>query len=108
MKRSSFVIVTWVFVLTACTATLEPAPPATIPGLTFIHLNDTYRLGAVEDGDKGGLGRVVTVVRELQSRGRDVRILHGGDFLYPSLESQLWGGEQMVDAFNYLDDVAPM
>ncbi|MDH3266746.1 MAG: 5'-nucleotidase C-terminal domain-containing protein, partial [Gammaproteobacteria bacterium] len=30
------------------------------------------------------------------------------DFLYPSLESQLWNGLQMVDAMNYLDDLAPM
>lgn len=77
-------------------------------GLTFIHLNDTYRVGAVEDGKRGGFGRVVTVVRELQAEGREVRILHGGDFLYPSLESQIWNGMQMIEAMNYLDDVAPM
>ena len=77
-------------------------------GLTFIHLNDTYRIGAVEDGKAGGFGRVVTILRELKQQGRDVRVLHGGDFLYPSLESQLWDGEQIVDAFNYMDDIAPM
>jgi 5'-nucleotidase len=82
--------------------------PAKSPGLTFIHLNDTYRVGAVEDGKRGGFGRVVTVIRELQAGGRDVRILHGGDFLYPSLESQLWNGLQIVDAFNYMDALAPM
>ena len=82
--------------------------PAESSGLTFIHLNDTYRVGAVEDGKRGGFGRVVTVTRELQAKGRDVRILHGGDFLYPSLESQLWNGLQMVDAFNYMDALAPM
>ena len=32
--------------------------------------------------------------------------LHGGDFLYPSLESQLWNGEQMIEALNFLDDLA--
>ena len=77
-------------------------------GLTFIHLNDTYRVGAVEDGTAGGFGRVVSIIRDLQSEGRDVRILHGGDFLYPSLESQLWQGMQMVDAFNFMDALAPM
>ena len=82
--------------------------PAHSPGLTFIHLNDTYRVGAVEDGKRGGFGRVVTVIRELQGQGRDVRILHGGDFLYPSLESQLWNGLQIVDALNYMDALAPM
>lgn len=77
-------------------------------GLTFVHLNDTYRVGAVEDGTKGGLGRVTTIVRQLQAEGRDVRILHAGDFLAPSLESQLWNGLQMVEAMNYLDALAPM
>ena len=29
-------------------------------GLTFIHLNDTYRIGAVESGNAGGFGRAET------------------------------------------------
>jgi len=78
------------------------------PGLTFIHLNDTYRIGAVESGSRGGLARVVTIVKEAQQQGRDVHILHGGDFLFPSLESQLWGGLQMVDALNFMHDIAPL
>jgi 5'-nucleotidase len=90
--------------LSAC-ATSPVADPT---GITFIHLNDTYRVGAVEDGKRGGFSRVVTLVRELQARGRDVRILHGGDFLYPSLESQLWDGLQMVDAMNFLNAIAPL
>jgi len=77
-------------------------------GVTFLHLNDTYRVDAVEEGRRGGFGRVATLVRELRATGRDVRILHGGDFLYPSLESQLWNGEQMVEAMNFLDELAPM
>ena len=93
-----------VSLLAACNVPAEP--PAA--GLTFIHLNDTYRVGAVEDGKAGGFGRVVTLIREAQADGRDVRILHGGDFLFPSLESQLWGGEQMIDAFNFMDALAPM
>ena len=94
-------------VFAGCAAT--PESTADEPArLSFIHLNDTYRVGAVEDGKRGGFGRVVTVIRELQAAGSEVRILHGGDFLYPSLESQLWNGLQMVDAMNYLDDLAPM
>ncbi len=93
--------------LTACAVTSESTADDS-SRLTFIHLNDTYRVGAVEDGSKGGFGRVVTLIRELQSEGRNVRILHGGDFLFPSLESQLWSGMQMVDALNYLDDLAPI
>jgi 5'-nucleotidase len=85
-----------------------PSQPNDAGGLTFIHLNDIYRVGAVEDGTAGGMGRIATVVRELQAEGRDVRILFGGDFLYPSLESQLWNGMQMVEAMNFVDALAPM
>jgi len=92
--------------LCACVA-LAPAPDSGT-GLTFVHMNDTYRVGAVEDGRAGGFSRAITVIRELRAGGKDVRILHGGDFLYPSLESQLWNGEQIIDAFNMMDAIAPM
>ncbi len=104
MKRISLLLFAIALVLSACAT----APQTATSGLTFVHLNDTYRVGAVEDGNAGGFSRVVTVVRDLQAEGRDVRILHGGDFLYPSLESQLWNGLQMVDAFNFMDAVAPL
>ncbi len=96
--------------LMACSPSSQSTNKAAEPSgvLTFIHLNDTYRIDAVEDGNAGGFSRVVTLIRGLQKQGNDVRILHGGDFLYPSLESQLWGGEQMVDALNFMDDLAPM
>jgi len=102
MKRLPVLLI--LFVVVACSTM-----PRTDEGsITFIHLNDTYRIDAVEDDKRGGFSRVVTLVRELQGEGRDVRILHGGDFLYPSLESQVWDGMQMVDAMNFLDAVAPL
>ena len=90
-----------VLLLVACTAT----PVAPSSGLTFFHLNDTYRVGAVEDGKAGGFSRVVTLARDAKADGRDVRLLHGGDFLYPSLESQLWQGMQMVDRVHEIERV---
>jgi 5'-nucleotidase len=100
MRRTLILIAA---LLVACDLPSQPSG-----GLTFIHLNDIYRVGAVEDGTAGGMGRIATVVRELQAEGRDVRILFGGDFLFPSLESQLWQGMQMVEAMNFLDALAPM
>ena len=76
--------------------------------VTFIHVNDTYRVGDVEEGRRGGFGRVATILRSLKAEGRVVRVTHGGDFLYPSLESQLWNGEQMVEALNFINDLAPL
>jgi 2',3'-cyclic-nucleotide 2'-phosphodiesterase (5'-nucleotidase family) len=104
MNKNNFRTLALALLLSSCATT----PPTSADSLTFLHLNDTYRVDAVEDGNRGGFGRVATLVRALQSEGRDVRILHGGDFLYPSLESQLWHGEQMVEAMNFLDSLAPM
>jgi 5'-nucleotidase len=104
MNKITMLIAVAALSLTACVT----APTTQPSGLTFLHLNDTYRVGAVEDGAAGGFSRVVTLARALQAQGRDVRILHGGDFLYPSLESQLWDGLQMVDAMNFLNSVAPL
>ncbi len=108
MNKTQLVVV--LLALTACSADTDNGIDHRTDqsGLTFIHLNDTYRIGAVENGNAGGFGRVVTVVKALQAQGRDVRILHAGDFLFPSLESQLWNGEQMVDAMNFMDDIAPL
>ena len=104
MKKITVLFAAVVWLISACAT----APATQSSGLTFFHLNDTYRVDAVEDGTAGGFSRVLTLVREAQAQGRDVRILHGGDFLYPSLESQLWDGLQMVDAMNFLHAVAPL
>lgn len=109
IRRTLLIAACLLFVVACSAAPQQPQQkPPQVSGITFVHLNDTYRVGAVEDGNAGGFGRVVTLIRDLQAEGRDVRILHGGDFLYPSLESQLWSGMQIVDAFNFMDGVAPM
>lgn len=107
MKRTDLrILLLLPLLLVACATTPEPAAN-TASGLTFIHMNDTYRVADVEDGTRGGLGRVATVIRELQAEGREVHVLHGGDLLSPSLESQIWFGGQMVEALNFIDEFAP-
>lgn len=103
MKVPRAILLPLALTLVACAAPTTRAAP----DLTFIHLNDTYRVDAVEEGRRGGFARVATVVRGLIEDGHDVRLIHGGDFLYPSLESQLWDGRQMVEAMNFLDALAP-
>lgn len=90
----------------ACAVSLQSTASQS-RGLTFIHLNDTYRVADVEDGTRGGFARAVTVIRQAQGEGRDVHVLHAGDLLSPSLESQVWFGGQMVQALNFIDKLAP-
>ncbi len=79
------------------------------PALAVIHLNDTYRIDPVENGTAGGPGRVVTVVERTRRETRaPTMVLHGGDFIAPSLESRYFAGRQMIDALNFLHARAPL
>ena len=57
--------------------------------LIVVQLNDIYRLDAVRAGKRGGLARVVTLLRRLKDQNPEVPVIvvHAGDFLSPSLES---------------------
>jgi 5'-nucleotidase len=107
MKRFDIRLLILLPLLLAACATSPESDVDKPGGLTFIHMNDTYRVADVEDGTRGGLGRVATIIRQLQAEGREVHVLHGGDLLSPSLESQIWFGGQMVEALNFLDNLAP-
>lgn len=63
--------------------------------LTILVINDIYRLDY--------LPHVRSVRAKLEQQEGEVLLLHAGDFLFPSLLSQRFDGEQMVDALNYLD-----
>lgn len=96
--------------LSAAALLLSTAAAAAGQGrsLTVLQLNDVYRIDAVENGKAGGIGRVVTLARQARAAGTDVRVLHAGDAIAPSLESRYFAGLQMVDALNYLHAVAPL
>ncbi len=63
--------------------------------LTVLLINDTYRLDH--------LPAVRTLRISLQQQYGPVLMLHGGDFLFPSLLSREFKGRQMIDIMNRLD-----
>jgi len=70
---------------------------------TIIAVNDIYRIEGVGETELGGLHRLRTFRKNAEKEGRDVLLLHAGDFLSPSLAGRMFKGEQMVDAMNNLD-----
>lgn len=92
------------FSLLACGPRVPPAPPAARPAepCRILAINDTYRVEPLADGT-GGMARVRGLRARLEEAGGDVLVLHAGDFLYPSLMSRIYRGEQMVEAMNALD-----
>lgn len=86
--------------LTACSVlpwSSEDADEGVTPEkpLTILVINDVYRLD--------NLPYVRHLRASLEQSEGDVLMLHAGDFLFPSLLSQRYDGEQMVDVLNYLD-----
>jgi 2',3'-cyclic-nucleotide 2'-phosphodiesterase (5'-nucleotidase family) len=71
--------------------------------VTFIAVNDIYRLDGIADGKIGGLTRVRTLRRWIERDAPHAILLHAGDFLSPSLIGKVFKGEQMVDVMNNLD-----
>jgi 5'-nucleotidase len=80
-----------------------------VPEFAVLQLNDVYRIGPVGDGSRGGLARVSGLIdRTRAETGLPVYLVHAGDFLFPSMESQYWSGAQMTDALNFLHQKAPL
>lgn len=66
-------------------------------------VNDIYRVLGVDGERSGSIARLHTLRRQMSTGGKDVLLLHAGDFLYPSVMSREFDGEQMVGAMNLVD-----
>ncbi len=85
----------WVFLLSVLITPLVFSETGSARQVTVLAINDVYRLD--------NLPYVRTLRQQLEEQHGDVLLLHAGDFLFPSLLSRRFNGEQMVDLLNYLD-----
>src|SRR6185436_16056655 len=99
LLRSTFCVLRSAFILFA-------AACATVPQTTrfkILQINDVYKIEGLEGGQSGGLARVRTLRKHLESDGTPVFVLHAGDALYPSVMSKYLEAKPMVDILNRLD-----
>ena len=83
----------------ALAAALAAGPSRAEPvTLTIVHFNDLDRLDG--SGDRGGVARLATVVREVRESAHHVLVTNGGDTISPSLLSSFDKGAHMIDLFN--------
>ena len=85
----------WFFVLGVIFSQVAFAETAGTRQMTILAINDVYRLD--------NLPYVRTLRQQLEQKHGEVLLLHAGDFLFPSLLSRRFNGEQMIDLLNYLD-----
>lgn len=68
--------------------------------VTLLQVNDVYQFAPVDQGLRGGLGRVLTLKKEIEKQSPHTLFLLAGDTISPSVESITYKGAQMIDAWN--------
>src|SRR5215218_9817044 len=68
--------------------------------VTLLQVNDVYQFAPVDQGTKGGLGRVLTLKKAIQQENPNTLFLMAGDTISPSVESITYKGSQMIEAWN--------
>lgn len=70
--------------------------------VTLLQVNDVYQFAPVDGGKNGGLGRVLTLRKQVLSESPHTMFLLAGDTISPSIESNTYKGSQMIEAWNLI------
>ncbi|MGI8735462.1 MAG: bifunctional metallophosphatase/5'-nucleotidase [Pyrinomonadaceae bacterium] len=68
--------------------------------ITLLQVNDVYQFAPVDRGTRGGIGRVLTLKKQIQKDSPNTLFLFSGDTISPSVESITYKGAQMIEAWN--------
>ena len=68
--------------------------------VTILHVNDVYQFAPVDNGERGGLARILTLKKQIKQENPNTIFTFGGDTLSPSVETRTYKGAQMIDAWN--------
>src|SRR3984893_17546356 len=94
---------TWASIRADGAGMAAPATRASAARVSFLLINDVYRIEENKNG-RGGMARFAAAVKTERARalaeGRHLVCVHAGDTLSPSLLSSFDQGAHMVDLFN--------
>ena len=96
LRTALLVLVAVVVAACASTGARDPG----LVRITLLQINDIYVLEAVDGGQRGGMARLATLVREARRENPNTVFVLAGDVLSPSVQSTFLRGEQMVAALN--------
>lgn len=103
VTRPVIPILTFVFILFFLAALVsgQQKPECTVK-VTLLQVNDVYQFTAVDQGTRGGLGRLLTLRKAIEKESPNTLFLLAGDTISPSVESITYRGQQMIDAWNFV------
>jgi len=70
--------------------------------VTLLQVNDVYQFAPVDGGKNGGLGRVLSLRKQVLNESPHTIFLLAGDTISPSIESNTYKGSQMIEAWNLI------
>lgn len=86
--------------LVTCVAAIHAQEEECTTRITLLQVNDVYQFAPVDRGTRGGLGRVITLKKQIQKESPHTLFLFAGDTISPSVESITYKGAQMIEAWN--------
>lgn len=92
-------LVAAVSIAAQATATNKADSPRTVR-VTLLQVNDVYQFVPVDNGARGGLARILTLRKRIAAESPNTLLLLSGDTISPSVESNTYKGQQMIDAWN--------
>lgn len=95
MKKVAAILLFVIMLVVVQSGTCQARKVGDSPPVTILSINDVYLLEP--------LAYVRSLREQLEKEYGEVLLLHAGDFLFPSLLSRRYKGEQMVDVLNLLD-----
>jgi len=98
--RTTALVLVVVLVLAGCGMVRRAPATADLVRISILQINDAYTLEAVDDGRRGGMARLATLVKDLRAKNPNTLFVIAGDFLSPSILSTYLKGRQMIDTLN--------
>jgi 5'-nucleotidase len=99
-KSSAYRFEIYLLVLTSLSIFPQATTAADLVRITLLQLNDVYQIMPVDDGKRGGMARVGTMVKKIRQESPNTLFLLAGDTISPSVASTIFKGRQMITAWN--------
>jgi 2',3'-cyclic-nucleotide 2'-phosphodiesterase (5'-nucleotidase family) len=96
LRRAASLLIVAAILLGGCGMLRRGAAAPDLVRVTVLQINDAYTLDPVDNGRRGGMARLATLVKELRAKNPHTLFVHGGDFLSPSVLSTYLKGRHMV------------